>query len=380
MTEKEKSFIKRNKYRKTPLGRCVICGKPSPWNEEKGHYERLCSDKCKREYVKLRNERVKEKYGTSNLADIAEFQRDKLMANRTIAKPYTHTDGTVYNVLSKLEFDALRYLDKTLHLPSSDIEAPMSSAPIKYKYHGTIKRHYPDIYIKSLNLIISIKDGMDNPNRHPNFKKDREKNIAIYKSILTTSKYNYMQIEGKEVTVIDELLKSAIHLIKSEHTRFILPPRIDFVMYNESCYNACEEVSKYNYLVFAKDNDNNLLGSVFVAHGIQFDDNLYTIYKSGFIRIDNIDDIDVTCVIRDISSLNIKYEDIVSYMQDNNINDMFNTLAGIVGYPIEDPEGTLQEEYDYIKDKSKEYIPITIMDDELELDGIIPLHGRDKDE
>ena len=59
MTDKQKAFLERNKYRKN-IGNCVICKKPTSWNEEKGRYDRFCSDACVKKYVEIRNKRVLE--------------------------------------------------------------------------------------------------------------------------------------------------------------------------------------------------------------------------------------------------------------------------------------------------------------------------------
>ena len=108
MTEKQKAFLERNKYRKN-IGKCVICKKPTSWNEEKGRYNRFCSDECVKKYVEIRNKRMLDKYGTTNLASIPEFQKDKLMANRSIAKTYTFKDGGQKIVLSNIEYGILEY-------------------------------------------------------------------------------------------------------------------------------------------------------------------------------------------------------------------------------------------------------------------------------
>ena len=346
-TEKQKAFHARNKYRKTPIGLCVICGKPAPWNDAKGHYERLCSDKCKAEYIRIRNARVKEKYGTSNLPAMRDFQRDKLMANRTIAKPYTHTDGTVYNVLSKLEYDALEYLDKGMGLSSSDIEAPMVTSEIKYDIGNEHKIHFPDIYIKSLNLIISLKDGLDNPNKHPNFQKDRAKNIAIYTTILKKTKYNYMQVEGAEIRIFDKLMNTAVHVIVQERGRFVVPPRIDYVMFSESDDMLTSvDNSIFKYVVMP--NENGVIQTAFLAKAISAKCQLYIISRDGVIRIFNSDRFDVPLIVRDISKYKLTYNDVTRFMEDNEIEDMFNTVAGLLGYPLEDSEGSLMEEYTHI--------------------------------
>lgn len=230
MTEKQIEFHNRNKYRKR-IGRCVICSGESHWNEEKGRYDRFCSDACKAKYVEVRNKRMLDKYGTTNLAGDMDFQKNKLLANRSIAKVYEFQDGQRRIVLSNIEYGILSELEK-MGYASDDIDAPASFV-INYEFEGQKKQHIPDIFIKSLNLIISAKDGLDNPNTHPSFQKDRKKNICIYKSILDNYKYNYIQIEGeKEVKATKSIMETAEKVIR-KNTRLIIPPRIDFVLYRE---------------------------------------------------------------------------------------------------------------------------------------------------
>lgn len=229
LSEKHRAFMERNKYRKN-IGKCVICRGPSEWNEEKGRYERFCSDACKKKYVDIRNKRMLDKYGTTNLAADMDFQKNKLLANRSIALTYEFADGSKYIVLSKVEYDILSELEK-MGFTGDDIEAPASFV-IEYNLDGKKLHHIPDIYIKSLNLIISAKDGLDNPNTHPSFQKDRKKNIVIFKSILDNYKYNYIQVEGAESKVTSEVINVAKKII-SKNQRFVIPPRIDFVMYQE---------------------------------------------------------------------------------------------------------------------------------------------------
>ena len=255
MTEKQKAFLERNKYRKN-IGKCVICKKPTSWNEEKGRYNRFCSDDCVKKYVEIRNKRMLDKYGTTNLASIPEFQKDKLMANRSIAKTYTFKDGGQKIVLSNIEYGILEYLDNKGYT-SEEVEAP-ASVVIPYKFEGKNLNHIPDIFVKPLNLIISGKDGLDNPNMSPHFIKDRKKNIAIFKEILDNWNFNYVQVEGeKEVKALDSTFITIEKLTKKG--RVVIPPRIDFaLLYSENSTHSIltenEMTRVFNNFVIYEDN------------------------------------------------------------------------------------------------------------------------------
>lgn len=247
MTDKQKAFHERNKYRKN-IGNCVICKKPTTWNEEKGRYDRFCSDACVKKYVEIRNKRVLDKYGTTNLASIPEFQKDKLMANRGIAKTYTFKDGGRKIVLSNIEYQILEYLDGAGYT-SEDIEAP-ASIVIPYRFEGKNLNHIPDIFVRPLNLIISGKDGLDNPNMSPHFLKDRKKNIAIFKEILDNYNLNYVQVEGeKEVKALESTMLTIQKLMK-KNGRVVIPPRIDFALYSEKMETGTIPISQAHKVEF----------------------------------------------------------------------------------------------------------------------------------
>ena len=280
MTEKQKAFHERNKYRKN-IGNCVICKKPTSWNEEKGRYDRFCSDACVKKYVEIRNKRVLDKYGTTNLASIPEFQKDKLMANRGIAKTYTFKDGGRKIVLSNIEYQILEYLDGAGYT-SEDIEAP-ASVVIPYRFEGKNLNHIPDIFVRPLNLIISGKDGLDNPNMSPHFLKDRKKNIAIFKEILDNYNFNYVQVEGeKEVKALESTMITIQKLMK-KNGRVVIPPRIDFALYSEGFFSGPKvdhKLRNVNFPCFVLENNNGAY-SAYIAR--DYDGIVYYVTDNGIM-------------------------------------------------------------------------------------------------
>lgn len=328
MTEKQIEFHNRNKYRKR-IGRCVICSGESKWNEEKGRYDRFCSDACKSKYVEIRNKRMLDKYGTTNLAGDMDFQKNKLLANRSIAKVYEFGDGQRRIVLSNIEYGILSELDK-MGYSSEDIEAPASFV-INYEFEGQRKQHIPDIFIKSLNLIISAKDGLDNPNTHPSFQKDRKKNISIYKSILDNYKYNYIQIEGeKEVQATKSIIQTAEKII-GRNTRLIIPPRIDFVLYREDI-SINKEPSKIHHAILELSHAGEYLG-IYFSHDIvcgkvfipnKEDDIKYLLCTD----MSKIEDRNNFLVLIELSHRNITANDLFSCDEKSNILKLIK-LCGI---------------------------------------------------
>ena len=347
LSEKHKAFMERNKYRKN-IGHCTICKGASNWNEAKGRYDRFCSDACKKKYVEVRNKRMLDKYGTTNLAADMDFQKNKLLANRSIALTYNFKDGGSKIVLSKVEYDILGQLEN-MGYTSDDIDAPADFV-ITYELDGKKLHHIPDIYIKSLNLIISAKDGLDNPNTHPSFMKDRKKNIVIFKSILDNYKYNYIQIEGKESEVTRDVVDVARKVI-NKGQRFIIPPRVDFVMYRElesdyksglinkihhaimefqdgfyKCTYFATDMASGNIIIPQEDEDVRYFVSLPIDSLVARNDELYVVNLSKFdISASEILDSNMSNLLTLARSIGMNFcdemsiDDIVSYIQDNCI-------------------------------------------------------------
>lgn len=261
-TEKQKAYHERNKRSKR-IGLCRICGSETDWNEETGRYEMFCSDECKQKHSEITAARIKDIYGIDNLAKDPVYQRDVMLAGRSIARNYEFKDGDVKIVLSKVEYNILEELEK-LGFTSDDIDAPCRTI-IPYKMDGKVLNHIPDIFIKSLNLIISAKDSSLSPNRHPSFKKDRLKNLTIYKEILDNTKFNYAQIEGINEAKATKMIVDACRYTLGNKGRFIMPPRVDFVMYNESdSVVPSQEVGRVEYIILLKTQDGEPIGFAFV--------------------------------------------------------------------------------------------------------------------
>lgn len=205
---------------------CVVCKKKvATWNDKTMKYGRICdSESCKKAYVAGRNANVEKVHGTSNLAADPEFQKTKLLPNRSIAKEYAFENGDVKTCIGNIEYSVIEKLDE-LDFDSKDIFVP---APFTITYYNPKDKkksfHIPDIYIKSLDLIISVKDGMDNPNKHPNMQKDRLKSLLEYVAIVDETNHNYIQIEGMS-DILN--LEARIEACANSGHRFLVPPRID---------------------------------------------------------------------------------------------------------------------------------------------------------
>lgn len=172
-------------------GHCIICHKPTQFNEVTEKYDRLCSDICKEKYREMFKKRMMQKYGKTTLLDDPEIQK-KMLSSRKISGTYIWSDGKKYTYTGTYEKDMLEFLDKVLKMKSTDVLCP---APQVFKYKFNNKEHFyiPDMYLICYNIIIEIK-GTNNHYQ----KRDLEIQKAKMNSVLKEKKFNYLIISDKK--------------------------------------------------------------------------------------------------------------------------------------------------------------------------------------
>ena len=198
-----------NYINKKPLdynGKCTECGGPTRWDEEKGRYDRQCSNpKCKESYLKKFEENMMRTRGVTRMSQSAEGQK-QMLANRKISGTYKFQDGGVKTYTGSYELKALEFMDKILEIKSDDILAP---GPIlEYSYQGKTHIYITDFYYQPYNLIIEVKDGGNNPNKR-DMPEYRAKQIAKEQYIIKHTNYNYLRLTnndfGQLMTVFADL-------------------------------------------------------------------------------------------------------------------------------------------------------------------------------
>jgi len=196
-----------SKYNKNH-GKCIVCRKPTDWNEDTEKYERLCSEKCKQEYREQFKKRMKKKYGKTHLLNDPEQQK-KMLANRKISGEYKWSNGHKTKYTGSYEREFLEFLDHFMNMRNpKDVMMPAPQV-FDYKYDRETKFYIPDVYIQSLNLIIEIK-GSAKDNTH-SWRKEELKKEKIKDRILKKSKFNYIKIVDKNYKVfLDYLTDSKI--------------------------------------------------------------------------------------------------------------------------------------------------------------------------
>ena len=208
-------FYFNTKNKKTS-GACVICGKPTTWNEKTEKYNRLCSEKCKNIYREQFKNRMVNKYGKVHLLDDANQQK-KMLANRSISGTYkwkNRKGETGFTGSYEREF--LEFLDLMMEWDPLDIMAP-SPHVFQYTSNGKTHIYIPDFYIPSLNLIIEIKDGGSNPNNHHKIQDvDKIKEKAKDEVMKDNGIFNYVKVTDKNhvsfLMYLSELKNKNMHL------------------------------------------------------------------------------------------------------------------------------------------------------------------------
>ena len=199
------SRIVFNTVNKKEKGKCTICGKESPWDEDKCRYDRFCSDKCKKAYEQLAAERLKRVRGMTKqeMLKDPEYQNNVMLANRSISGKYKFQDGTIRTYVGSYEHKFLEFMDKFLNVKSEDLETP--GPIIEYKFKGETHKWITDAYYAPYNLAFDIKDGGDNPNKRE-MPEYRAKQTAKEDAIRKQGKYNYIRLTDNKFEQLIELM------------------------------------------------------------------------------------------------------------------------------------------------------------------------------
>lgn len=208
-----------NTVNKKTHGTCTECGGESPWNEEKGRYDRICTKKsCHNSYVKSMKSRMIRKYGKEHILNDAEVQK-RMLENRKISGTYIWSDGTKFSYCGSYEKALLAFLDRVLLCKSEDIITP--GPVIEYTYKGQTHKWIMDVYYIPYNLCIDVKDGGTNPNNRP-MEEYREKQEAKEQSLAKLGKFNYIRLTDNDFTqLFDTFLELKMNLMDNDDKKVI---------------------------------------------------------------------------------------------------------------------------------------------------------------
>ena len=186
---------------KKTSGKCVICGRPTEFDEDSERYNRFDRNVCKEKYKEQFKARMTKKYGSVyGLMNDPDHQK-KMLANRKISGEYKWSDGTKFTYTGTYEEDFLEYCDKELEMSSKEIVAPAPQV-IEYYYKNAVHKYIPDFWLVNYNLIVEVKGS----NKHYR-DRDIAKELTKDKVITTKTKYNYIKILDKKYDEFLTLLR-----------------------------------------------------------------------------------------------------------------------------------------------------------------------------
>ena len=176
-------------------GRCTECGAPSGWDENKGRYNRQCSNpSCQKSYIKKFENNMTKKLGVSRITKTPDGL-EKMLSNRKISGSYKFCNGESKTYTGSYEKTTLEFMDKVLHCDPNDIMTP---GPIlEYEFEGQKHLYITDIYYIPYNLIIEVKDGGKRPNGRE-MKEYRQKQMAKERFIIENTNYNYLRLTDND--------------------------------------------------------------------------------------------------------------------------------------------------------------------------------------
>ena len=272
-----------NYVNKKPLsyhGKCTECGGPTPWDENKGRYDRQCEKKaCKESYVKKFEENMMRTRGITRISATEEGQK-QMLANRKISGTYVMSDGAKKTYTGSYELKALEFMDKVMHIKSSDILCP---GPIlEYSFEGKTHIYITDFYYQPYNLIIEVKDGGDNPNKR-NMPEYRAKQIAKEQFIIKHTNYNYLRLTNNDFSQLLAVFANLkMQMVENTGERVIHINENKFLTEMMNALNSGKVVG-------LKDSDAYIVN--YMQNNV-FSDNTYNnSYKVGIsnsVRLDNI--------------------------------------------------------------------------------------------
>ena len=272
-----------NYVNKKPLsyhGKCTECGGPTTWDENKGRYDRQCEKKaCKESYVKKFEENMMRTRGVTRISATEEGQK-QMLANRKISGTYVMSDGAKKTYTGSYELKALEFMDKVMHIKSSDILCP---GPIlEYSFEGKTHIYITDFYYQPYNLIIEVKDGGDNPNKR-NMPEYRSKQIAKEQFIIKHTNYNYLRLTNNDFSQLLAVFANLkMQMVENTGERVIHINENKFLTEMMNALNSGKVVG-------LKDSDAYIVN--YMQNNVFSDDTYNNAYKVGIsnsVRLDNI--------------------------------------------------------------------------------------------
>lgn len=197
-------------------GKCVICGKPTTFNETTRKYNRFCSENCRKKAGEIAERNLKKKTGKTRKERMSDPKTQiEMLKNRTISGTYVFRDGkTTIGYVGSYELDFLKFYDLELKLDPLDIiECPYF---FEYIYENEKHTYIPDFAIMIGNsggpniiaTIIEIKDGAEsNQTNKAIIETSQVKEKYKDQAVIASKKFNFIKIRDKKYDDFVNLLE-----------------------------------------------------------------------------------------------------------------------------------------------------------------------------
>ena len=196
-----------NQINKKDIGRCVICGRETPWNDDINRYEKYCIDNnglCKDKAAEIAEINMKNKLGMGRKERMSSSStQTDMLNNRTISGTYTFSTGGKRTYVGSYEKKLLEFLDTVMNMKSIHIQSP--GPVIEYMDNGVQRFWITDMYIDPFNLAIDVKDGGNNPNKR-DMPEYRAKQELKEKAIADQGVYNYIRLTDNNFAQLIEIM------------------------------------------------------------------------------------------------------------------------------------------------------------------------------
>lgn len=200
------NYIRTNKTH----GSCVICKEDTQWNESTEKYCRFCGKQsCKDTAREIAEKNLLKTKGVthSQMLSDPDFQKKMIYSKKT-SGAYRFSDSAGESSIlydSSYGKDFLEMLDHFMGFHEDDIIGPSPNTYV-YEYDGKKHFYIPDFYIPSLNLEVEIKDGGDNPNKHPKIQSVDKVKESLKDKTMKKTKVNYVKVSNKDYTTFYKML------------------------------------------------------------------------------------------------------------------------------------------------------------------------------
>ena len=195
----------------TTEGACMMCGRPTAWNDATGKPRKLCDDpNCRRKMKAQYDRNLQHARGIDQhtLMSDMEHQRE-MLRRRHISGTHRFSDGGEVEHVGKLELAFLEFCDRVVGLRANQVLPSPEAFPYDDPKDGQVHLYIPDYYLPDYNLLVEIKDEN---NGNPAFLEETRYKVPLKDEAMRKQRgYNYIRISGTNYGPFMDMLFRIVH-------------------------------------------------------------------------------------------------------------------------------------------------------------------------